>query len=166
MDEWTEIRRKVLVEGASKRSILREYGIGHRALTKMLANAEPPGYRMAEVRRKPVIGPPPGHHRSDPGRRQRGPAQTAAHHTRSGSAASTAPCGTTCDTSAPRARQQRACGQAADAGAHLEDLHAGQVGRESPSLGVLISQHPRQSRRRSGLRSANHKTLSINHASH
>jgi transposase len=57
MDEWTEIRRKVLVDGASKRSILRDYGIGHQALAKILANAEPPGYQMAEIRRKPVIGP-------------------------------------------------------------------------------------------------------------
>ena len=57
MDEWTEIRRKVLVEGASKRSIHRDYGIGHQALAKILANAEPPGYQMAEIRRKPVLGP-------------------------------------------------------------------------------------------------------------
>jgi hypothetical protein len=56
MDQWTEIRRKVLVEGASKRSIHRDYGIGHQALAKILANAEPPGYQMAENRRKPVLG--------------------------------------------------------------------------------------------------------------
>jgi transposase len=57
MDQWTEIRRKVLVEGASKRSIHRDYGIGHKALAKILANAEPPGYQMKEVRRQPVLGP-------------------------------------------------------------------------------------------------------------
>jgi transposase len=57
MDEWTEIRRKVLVDGASKRSVLRDHGIGHQALAKILANPEPPGYQMAEARRKPVIGP-------------------------------------------------------------------------------------------------------------
>lgn len=57
MDEWTEIRRKVLVEGASKRSIHRDYRIGHQALAKILANTEPPGYQMAEIRRKPVLGP-------------------------------------------------------------------------------------------------------------
>jgi transposase len=57
MDEWTEIRRKVLVEGASKRSIYRDYGIGHQALAKILANPEPPGYQMAATRRKPVLGP-------------------------------------------------------------------------------------------------------------
>ena len=56
MDQWTEIRRKVLVEGASKRSIYRDYGIGHQALAKILANVEPPGYQMAEARRKPVLG--------------------------------------------------------------------------------------------------------------
>jgi transposase len=57
MDGWTEIRRKVLVEGASKRSIYRDYGIGHQALARILANPEPPGYQLSEVRRKPVIGP-------------------------------------------------------------------------------------------------------------
>src|SRR3974390_966561 len=57
MDEWTEIRRKVLVERASKRSILRDYGIGHRTLAKILANADPPGYEMAELRPKPGLGP-------------------------------------------------------------------------------------------------------------
>src|SRR5271169_5823770 len=56
MDEWTEIRRKVLVEGASKRSIHRDYGIGHQTLAKILANAEPPGYQMSSARRKPVLG--------------------------------------------------------------------------------------------------------------
>ena len=32
MDQWTEIRRKVLVEGASKRSIHRDYDDGHAKL--------------------------------------------------------------------------------------------------------------------------------------
>ena len=57
MDEWTEIRRKVLVEGASKRSIHRDYGIGHQALAKILANPEPPDYQMSRARQKPVLGP-------------------------------------------------------------------------------------------------------------
>ena len=80
MDEWTEIRRKVLVEGASKRSIRRDYGIGHQALAKILANAEPPGYQMAEVRPEARSS---GHFLAtidaDPGRRQRGPAQATPH---------------------------------------------------------------------------------------
>jgi hypothetical protein len=41
MDMWTEIRRKVLVEGASKRSILRDYGIGHQVLAKILGHPQP-----------------------------------------------------------------------------------------------------------------------------
>ena len=45
MEMWTEIRRKVLVEGASKRSIRRDYRVSARTLEKILANAEPPGYR-------------------------------------------------------------------------------------------------------------------------
>jgi hypothetical protein len=34
MNEWTEIRRKVLVDGASKRSVCREYGLGWWTLYK------------------------------------------------------------------------------------------------------------------------------------
>ena len=56
MEMWTEIRRKVLVEGASKRSIRRDYRIGSAALEKILANAEPPGYRQRTSRPKPVLG--------------------------------------------------------------------------------------------------------------
>lgn len=56
MDEWTEIRRKVLVEGASKRSIIRDYGLGWTTLNKILANTEPPGYRQVADRPKPKLG--------------------------------------------------------------------------------------------------------------
>jgi len=56
MNEWTEIRRKVLVEGASKRSIRRDYNIGSAALEKILANSEPPGYRQSAARPKPRLG--------------------------------------------------------------------------------------------------------------
>lgn len=56
MFEWTEIRRKVLVEGASKRSIRRDYKIGSAALEKILTNSEPPGYRQTVVRPKPRLG--------------------------------------------------------------------------------------------------------------
>jgi transposase len=57
MQEWTEIRRKVLVEGASKRSIRRNYGIGWVTLGKILANPEPPGYRQSVARPKTKLGP-------------------------------------------------------------------------------------------------------------
>jgi transposase len=56
MDMWTEIRRKVLVEGASKRSILRDYGIGHQVLAKILVNPEPPDHQVGGPRPKPKLG--------------------------------------------------------------------------------------------------------------
>ena len=43
MELWSEIRRRVLVEGVSKRAICREYGLGWWTLEKMLAHPEPPG---------------------------------------------------------------------------------------------------------------------------
>ena len=56
MNQWAQIRRMVLVEGASKRSIMRDFGIGHQALAKILTNPEPPGYRITGSRPKPVLG--------------------------------------------------------------------------------------------------------------
>jgi hypothetical protein len=56
MEIWTEIRRKVLVEGASKRSILRDYKVSTGVLEKILSHAEPPGYRQSVVRPKPQLG--------------------------------------------------------------------------------------------------------------
>ena len=57
MQEWTEIRGKVLAEGASKRSIRRDYGVGWETLQKILSNTEPPGYRLSEARTKSKLGP-------------------------------------------------------------------------------------------------------------
>jgi transposase len=57
MEQWTEIRHKVLVDKVSKRQIRREYRIGAVALEKVLANPEPPGYRARERRYKPKLGP-------------------------------------------------------------------------------------------------------------
>ncbi|MDA8386510.1 MAG: IS21 family transposase [Actinomycetota bacterium] len=56
MDQWTEIRRKVLVEGASKRSVCRDYGLGWWTLKKILDHPEPPGYRSTAGRAKPKLG--------------------------------------------------------------------------------------------------------------
>jgi len=56
MEWWTEIRRKVLVEGVSKRRVLRRYGIHWETLEKVLGHSSPPGYRMKEERPKPKIG--------------------------------------------------------------------------------------------------------------
>ena len=57
MEIRTEIRRKVLVEGISKRSIRREYKISAQALERILGNPDPPGYQLAQPRSKPVLGP-------------------------------------------------------------------------------------------------------------
>lgn len=57
MQEWTDIRRQVLVEGASKRLVCKQYGLGWATLERILANVEPPGYRQAGARPKTKIGP-------------------------------------------------------------------------------------------------------------
>ena len=45
------------MEGASKRSIRRDYGVGAETLEKILANTEPPGYRRSAPRPKTKLGP-------------------------------------------------------------------------------------------------------------
>ena len=50
MDDWSEIRRRVLVEGVSRRQILRETKMHWRTLPKILAHSEPPGYRQETPR--------------------------------------------------------------------------------------------------------------------
>jgi transposase len=57
MEWWTEIRREVLAEGASKRAVQREYGIHWETLEKILTHSTPAGYRMQAERPKPKIGP-------------------------------------------------------------------------------------------------------------
>jgi hypothetical protein len=43
MDNWTEIRRRALVDGQSKRSVQREFYIHWKTLQKLLAHPEPTG---------------------------------------------------------------------------------------------------------------------------
>lgn len=57
MEMWRDIRRRVLVEGESKRRICREYGIHFQTLQKILAHSAPPGYRQTKPREKRKIGP-------------------------------------------------------------------------------------------------------------
>lgn len=57
MNKWTEIRRRVLVDGQSKRSVCQEFDIHWDTLTKILKHSEPPGYRQGLPRHKPKIGP-------------------------------------------------------------------------------------------------------------
>ena len=54
--QWTNIRNRVLVEGASRRRVIREEKISHATLMKMVANPTPPSpVRGQRARRK--IGP-------------------------------------------------------------------------------------------------------------
>jgi len=57
MEQWVEIRRRVLVDGVSKRQILRETGMHWQTLEKILAHSKPPGYRLTRPRPKPKVGP-------------------------------------------------------------------------------------------------------------
>lgn len=57
MDRWTQIRKKVLVEGVSKRQVMEEEGIHWETLQKILAHSQPPGYRMNRERPQPKMGP-------------------------------------------------------------------------------------------------------------
>ncbi|MBI9019064.1 MAG: SUMF1/EgtB/PvdO family nonheme iron enzyme [Phycisphaerae bacterium] len=51
MEQWAEIRRRVLVEGVSKRQIIRETGMHWQTLDKILSNSSPPGYRQLKKRK-------------------------------------------------------------------------------------------------------------------
>lgn len=52
MEKWAEIRRRVLVEGVSKRQIMRESGMHWLTLKKILTHSQPPGYAMKEPRQR------------------------------------------------------------------------------------------------------------------
>ena len=57
MDQWTDIRRKVLIEGISKREIIRQTGIHWSTLEKALKYSEPPGYRRSQPPKKSKLDP-------------------------------------------------------------------------------------------------------------
>ena len=57
MENWAEIRRRVLAEGQSKRSVCREFDIHWDTLQKILVHAGPPGYRRTAPRPRPKIDP-------------------------------------------------------------------------------------------------------------
>lgn len=52
MQQWTEVRRRVLTGELSKRAACREYDLSWPTLEKMLTHVEPPGYRMSKPRTK------------------------------------------------------------------------------------------------------------------
>ena len=57
MDWWTKIRLEVSRGERKKREILRREGISWETLKKILADPEPPGYRLKDPRPKPKIAP-------------------------------------------------------------------------------------------------------------
>lgn len=57
MEQWIEIRQRVLRDGVSKRTILRETGMHWKTLKKILNNASPPGYCRTKPACKGKIGP-------------------------------------------------------------------------------------------------------------
>ena len=79
MENWAEIRRRVLVDGLSKRAACREYDIHWDTLEKILAHPEPPGYRRTGPRPRPKLDPFLAGHPPDPRGRQEGPQEAAAH---------------------------------------------------------------------------------------
>src|SRR5215831_16728886 len=57
MENWAEIRRRVLVDGLSQRAACREYGIHWKTLRKILTHPEPPGDRRSLPRRPSILDP-------------------------------------------------------------------------------------------------------------
>ena len=54
---YGRIRRAVLVEGRSQRSVAREFGVARTTVRKMLSYSIPPGYRRKEPPKRPKLGP-------------------------------------------------------------------------------------------------------------
>jgi transposase len=57
MENWAEIRRRVLVDGLSKRAACRQYEIHWDTLAKILNHPEPPPFRRAAPRPRPKLDP-------------------------------------------------------------------------------------------------------------
>ena len=57
MEQWAEIRRRVLTGELSKREACREYDLHWQTLKKVLAADEPPPFRAKVPRAKPRLGP-------------------------------------------------------------------------------------------------------------
>lgn len=55
-EDWSEIRRRVLAEGVSRRQILRETKLHWLTLKKILEHSEPPGCRQQKPRPQKKLG--------------------------------------------------------------------------------------------------------------
>ena len=56
MEQWARVRRKILVDGQSKRSVMSEEGLHWESLQKMLSHSRPPGYRRLNKRVRKIDG--------------------------------------------------------------------------------------------------------------
>ena len=56
MDQWLKIRQQVLVDGVSRREIIRQTGMHWQTLQKILTHSSPPGYQRTKPVEKPKIG--------------------------------------------------------------------------------------------------------------
>ena len=57
MEIYGRIRRGVLVEGRSQRSVAQEFGLARVTVRKMLGYSIPPGYRRQQPVKRPKPGP-------------------------------------------------------------------------------------------------------------
>ena len=54
MEQWARVRRKLLVDGRSKRSVMSKEGLHWETLQKMLAYSRPPGYQRTKKRGRKI----------------------------------------------------------------------------------------------------------------
>ena len=57
MENWAEIRRRVLADDLSGRAACREYKIHWKTLKKILDHSDPPGYRRTKPKRPSILEP-------------------------------------------------------------------------------------------------------------
>ena len=57
MEQWTDVRRAVLVDGISKRAACKRFGIHWDTLQRILQHSAPPGYVRKQATAKAVIAP-------------------------------------------------------------------------------------------------------------
>ena len=57
MEIYARVRRAVLVDGMSRRTAAREFGLARKTVSKMLAYSVPPGYQRQKPVRRPKLGP-------------------------------------------------------------------------------------------------------------
>jgi transposase len=57
MEFWKDVRRQVLTGELSQRAACEKYHLGWHTLKKILAHAEPPGYRQSQARPKRMLAP-------------------------------------------------------------------------------------------------------------